>query len=46
MAATAAFVTASGCLLIFLGVVFVLDRQRFDELWSLVAKRRTAAARS
>jgi putative peptidoglycan lipid II flippase len=45
-AAAAAFATAAGCLLIFLGVVFVLDRRRFDELWALVAQRRAAAARS
>lgn len=45
-AAAAAFATAAGCLLIFLGVVFVLDRRRFEELWALVAQRRAAAARS
>jgi putative peptidoglycan lipid II flippase len=45
-AAAAAFAAAAGCLLIFLGVVFVLDRRRFDELWALVAQRRATAARS
>jgi putative peptidoglycan lipid II flippase len=45
-AGAAAFAAAAGCLLIFLGVVFVLDRRRFEELWTLVAQRRPAAARS
>ena len=45
-AGAAAFAAAAGCLLIFLGVVFVLDRRRFDELWALVAQRRATAARS
>jgi putative peptidoglycan lipid II flippase len=45
-AAAAAFATAACCLLIFLAIVFVLDRRRFAELWALVAQRRAAAARS
>jgi putative peptidoglycan lipid II flippase len=45
-ASAAAFAAAAGCLLIFLGVVFVLDRRQFDELRALVAQRRAPAARS
>jgi putative peptidoglycan lipid II flippase len=45
-ATAAAFATAALCLLIFVGVLYVLDRRRLAELWTLVAGRRAAAARS
>jgi putative peptidoglycan lipid II flippase len=45
-ATAAAFGTAALCLLIFVGVLCVLDRRRLAELWALVAGRRAAAARS
>jgi putative peptidoglycan lipid II flippase len=44
-AVVAAFASAAVCLLIFVGVVFVLDRRRLAELWTLAAQRRAAAAR-
>jgi len=44
-AALGAFGTAAGCLLIFTGVVYLLDKQQVGWLWSLVARRRAPAVR-
>jgi putative peptidoglycan lipid II flippase len=45
-AAAGAFGAAVVCLLIFVGAVFVLDRQLLARLWELVVRRRAPVARS